>query len=274
MVIYRRHCCYTTKGGSSSYSSNAFIMSTLLTHCVSSVRSLRPPWRNPRRRSRLFLRASTFPAPDETPLDLTRVETHPPSFLKLSQLRKAFRVCAHRVVQCAHRNFTDLSPPRVPLSPKLGVKRRVLRGGLPPTETLLWNKCTKMKRSQKVQKLRGDLPRSRRRAFSCANIQWSTGDWKRRSHAGELGYCWGLLCRALTSRSACACPAAWGTCARKRGRTKRSKRERIRSGVLTPAGRSGQVLDITSTIFFLHPLLSTPTRRGRSFVTIYNFFPL
>lgn len=73
-------------------------MSTLLTHGVSSVRSLRPPWRNPRRRSRLFLRASTFPAPDETPLDLTRVETRPPSYLKLSQLRKAFGVCAHVLV--------------------------------------------------------------------------------------------------------------------------------------------------------------------------------
>lgn len=52
------------------------------------------------------------------------------------------------------------------------------------------------------------------------------------------------------SRLVCARPAAWGTCARTRGRAKRSERERIRCGVLTAAGRSSQVLDITDTIFY------------------------
>lgn len=86
--------------------------------------------------------------------------------------------------------------------------------------------------------------RGRTRASSCANIQRSSGHSKRRSHAGELGHCRGLLCRALMSRLVCARLAAWGTCARTRGRAKRSERERIRCGVLTAAGRFGQVLDI------------------------------
>lgn len=50
--------------------------------------------------------------------------------------------------------------------------------------------------------------------------------------------------------SVCARPAAWGTCARTRGRTKRSERERIRCGVLTAVGSSSQVLDITYILFF------------------------
>lgn len=38
----------------------------------------------------------------------------------------------------AQRNFPDASPMRMPSSPKLKVKRLALRGGLRPTETLLW----------------------------------------------------------------------------------------------------------------------------------------
>lgn len=108
-----------------------------------------------------------------------------------------------------------------------------------------------------MPKLRGDLPRNgpgksaETRASSCANIQRSSGHSKRRSHAGELGHCRGLLCRTLMSRLVCARPAAWGTCARTRGRAKRSERERIRCGVLKAAGRSSQVLDITYIYFFI-----------------------
>lgn len=107
-----------------------------------------------------------------------------------------------------------------------------------------------------MPKLRGDLPRNgpgksaETRASSCANIQRSSGHSKRRSHAGELGHCRGLLCRTLMSRLVCARPAAWGTCARTRGRAKRSERERIRCGVLRAAGRSSQVLDITFFFFY------------------------
>lgn len=214
--------------------------SNILTHGVSSVWSLRLPWRNPPRKSRLC--SSTFPGTWKTSRSvLRRVDTQPisPYFLKLSQLQKAFRVCAH--VLMAQRNFPDPSP-MMPSSPKLEVKRLALWGGLRPTETLprkisALNKKpfaedAKVKRRSGPERCAGRCRIADGGGRPHAQTSsGAAGTQRMRSHAAVLGHCRGLLCSALMSRFVCARPAAWGTCARTRGRTKRSEGERIKCGV-------------------------------------------
>lgn len=99
-----------------------------LTHDVSSVRSIRPPWRNPPRRSRLSLRFHLSVCLKCSGAQLvchTRGDS-PYFILKIVSIIKSFwslRLCS--LAQC---NFPHLSQITVPSSPKLEVKRRVRKG--------------------------------------------------------------------------------------------------------------------------------------------------
>lgn len=81
----------------------------------------------------------------------------------------------------------------------------------------------------------------------------------------EHGHCQGLLCTALESRLACARAAAWGMCARARGRKKRRERERALDAVFNSCGQiwsSVRFARFLTCVFLPHQHQLTQPMRG------------
>lgn len=213
--------------------------------CLIGPFPLRPPWRNSPHRSRLppcrrSFSSSTWREPPGA-LRASHARGDSPAFIvkTVSRLEKAGKVCAHapwRRVTFQHLSQISIQVPswksNAPdLQGSFTTYRHSLgtgaRGGKNGGKNA---KVGKTRLDARLGFAAGDRCSHRRRQVSSAQTSSGAAETpKQRSHSQARALSGGscaCVCSALASRSACARPAAWGTCTRMWEKKKKGREER------------------------------------------------